>query len=176
MDAIGGADRHDWNAPGVLWGSLYVRDDGRIVQMSWSDASLPELLAAPETWLPPAAWADARPGGYVPGHYGFCVYDNQVDLFRVLEVVPPEARDVLAAGSNGPDAQNPGAPTGCNIQLTPEDARTVAAAFDAAGYAHEPGGHSLGFRFDIPAAGETLEVPVYFLPILPDGEVVCECG
>lgn len=162
----------------VVWGELAVDDGQGLVYRTWADDALPMKLADPGTWLPVAAWADARIGAYVPAHYNVCV--------GFVEELPERARTLLLARAESvvqlslaptTDASDPRVrdawwcadPAGVRVRLATDDARAFAAALDeAGGVADETAGYVDYTMPDGPAPG-LAGTKVSFVGILPDG-------
>jgi hypothetical protein len=142
-------------------------------------------LSDPASWLPTSAWADRDIRAYVSSKYAVCYAgwppDQQVERSRLLALLPAAARGLLgdAPLRQGPLFGEPG-----NFRpsyeycadMTTDEARAVALAFDAAGL--ERGGvtYELHYRIEVPGS-DPGEVSVSFEPYLPHGEIVCTvCG
>ena len=160
--------------PGVLWGGMTINVANERFVATWSDPGLPGRLADPESWLPAAVWADQRIAGYVPARYAYC-YDTPVDAGWAMQALPVSAHEVLvgpattvvAAGQNGPR---------CPYRVSLDGARALSGALEEAGMVRETGAHSIGYRVTEPGRPEGAFFTVYLLPVLPDGDIVCECG
>jgi hypothetical protein len=149
-------DGTQWSRPGVIWGGLTLGDGDRLLDATWSDSLLPLRLAHPAAWLPADAWADRRVGGYVPGRYAVCVEPSGADGLTEPTTELLRSKATLVADPR------------CPYRLTTEDARAVVATLDAA--ADQPD------RIDhlrYPLVGDAF---VEVLPVVPHGEVVCNCG
>jgi hypothetical protein len=152
--------------PGVQWGVIALGGEGgRLSEATWTDPRLPLRLADPSSWLPPSAWADARIGGFVPTGYAMCARDDGLpEAVRAMVMT-------YGTETNGTELTGrPWQPDGCH--LVPLDvARQIVEALDAAGLKSYI---SFGFLHynDPTRVGELLR----FLPVLPHGEVVCNCG
>jgi hypothetical protein len=167
----------DWigpgNGPGVWpWGGLLFNDGEQLVEMTWSDATLPARLADPGTWLPASAWVDQRIGGYVPTLYAVCFEPDLEDR------LPGSVLALLASRSRGAIAND----AACGHTVTIEEARLIAATLDDAGFARLPDRTLLEYRI-LPAddaerdAGDMSNVAIWFSPVLPHGELTCfGCG
>ena len=171
----------DWSNPGVLWGGLMMEQDGRIVRAQWSDHRLPARLADPEEWLPESAWSDRRITGFVASRYAMClgVWGSApaVAPEAILRLLPTDVRALIGSRADAMDAPVK-ADSRCHHQVTTEDARAIAAGLEAAGLPQVQGAtHLLGYHLPT-GSGTTLEDQpvIFFEPMLPDGEVVCDCG
>jgi len=172
-------DPTDWGRPGVLWGGLVMRDGGRLVQAEWSDPALPGRLAVPASWLPASAWEDPRIGAYVPSRYAVCLQHIAPDgLPRITpagiwDLVPEPTKNLIrsrAIGGPVPDWNE--RDSRCLYEVSTADARAVTAALDDAGLTD-------GIPIDDPSGlgeGVVGEGVIQILVILPNGEVVCNCG
>jgi hypothetical protein len=176
-----GEDPTDWGRPGVLWGGLVMRDGGRLVQAEWSDPALPGLLAVPASWLPASAWADQRISAYVPYRYAVCADDatdtplTERERSRVIDLLPGSTKDLIrslaidpAPGWNDRDPR-------CAYLVSTEDARVIAATLDAPPLRREPG-TPLRYRIPVGPLPRDQQPMIELLPVLPDGEAVCNCG
>jgi hypothetical protein len=164
-----GDDETRWNLPGVLWGGLELAEGDLVHDKVWADYEWPGRLADPAAWLPASAWEDQRIGAYVPTTYGVCANAPDDRPSRALDLLPERARKLLDRTTDALDLPAGDALAGRCLQAATDDARAIAAALEEAGLPLELGEHALGYRLD---ADEEL----WFLPVLPDGQVVCECG
>ena len=167
-------DDVDARAPGVLWGGMTIKVANERLVATWSDPALPGRIADPMTWLPADAWADQRLAGYVPTRYAYCYY-TPVDPGLALQALPARAREVLAAPSTTVAAVGQSGPD-CPYRLSLDGAHALSAALDEAGMVQESGSRSIGYRITEPARRDGASFTVYLLPMLPDGDIVCECG
>jgi hypothetical protein len=141
-------------------------------------------LSKPESWLPMSAWVERDARAYVASRYAVChggwPPDQPIGQSRILALLPPTARDLLADASprQGPLFGEPG-----NFRpsyeycadMTTEEARAVAVALDDAGL-HEDGSSRLNYRIEAPGSNPG-EAHVWFEPYLPHGEITCSvCG
>jgi hypothetical protein len=184
---------------GVIWGTIQVRDGGRLVSVSWSNpemypqdtgtAATPQqasalerldgLLTHPGSWLPASSWRDEEITAYVPSRYAVCYSapDRALGASRIVSLLPAAARELL--GSR--DRTRYGASdTGnyCSV-VTTEEARALAETFDAAGLRLDDRSSDsrLGYLFESPDVPHG-EVSIYFEPYLPDDQfLLCSpCG
>ena len=158
-----GEDPTAWGRPGVLWGGMTVRIADETFTATWSDPTLPRRLANPASWLPASAWADQRIGAYVPSRYAVCIEPR-----GLVGGLPEPAASLIRSRSLEIVAPNPGdMDPRCPYQVTTDDARAIAAALDAAGLERE--------RLD-PLRWQRLGGFVELLPVVPNGDSVCNCG
>jgi hypothetical protein len=154
---------------------------GELSRLTWSDPRLPERLADPGSWLPSSAWADRRIGGFVPAEYAVCVGldrswsdHTERELARLPAAVQAlvTSTDTVTKGTEltGKRWQ----PDGCSI-VSPDVAREIGASLEAAGHTTDLryGMNSYAIRDE---RAPTEELTVELLPILPHGEVACNCG
>ena len=155
--------RARWDLPGVLWGGLSIGDENGHRQMTWSDPALPGRLADPAAWLPVTAWDDSRLGAFVPSRYAVCIEGP------AIERLPAEISDVIKSKAVAGDAVQE---TRCPYSVTTADARTIAAILEAQ-LPKDPWAR-LQFSF----GGDPAEPDgwIELLPVLPNGETVCNCG
>jgi len=165
-----GQDLSKWDRPGVLWGGLAIGAGDQVLAATWSDPRLPERLADPGSWLPAGAWTDQRVGGFVPARYYMCLWqlDGEPSLTRseLMELLPQRTKDVIDSRST-PLADPVRAD--CAETVSTEDARAIVETLQVAGV--RPEGDVDALRYSIPMRG-ILEL----LPVLPDGDSVCNCG
>jgi hypothetical protein len=178
-EAAAGADRSPWGRPGVLWGALKLGDGDRVLDAEWSDSRLPARLAYPGSWLPTDAWRDRRIRGFVPSRYAVCLGQAlpagvpglaPVDIWDRLpeptrNLIRSKAVEDLAPERNDQDPR-------CLYQVSTDDARAIAVAFDEAGLRRESD-DGLSYTFPI---GHRYPGIIQLLVVLPDGGVVCLCG
>lgn len=160
-------DRAWWGRPGVLWGGLVVHDGERLVDADWSDSEMPALLADPTSWLPASAWEDQRIGGYVPSRHAVCLEPS-----GLIDVLPDPTKELILTRANriaGP-ARN-SEDLRCPYRVTTEDARAITATLAEAGLQPVP-----YLRYHIPFGPRRTPGWVEILPIVPHGDVVCDCG
>jgi len=161
------AGRATWGLPGVLWGGLTLRQGDRLLEADWTDGDLPGLLADPADWLPLVAWEDRRIAGYVPSRYAICVWPG--DLAAVTERLPQRAQTLLRAAPLVSVEPEQGMPPGCR-SVTAQGAREIVMELETDPRIQRE--RPDGLRYVI----ATPETFIDVLPILPNGEVVCECG
>lgn len=173
------------HGPGVLWGYMSMTDGDQTVPVTWSDYDLPGRLADPASWLPASAWDDRQIGAYVPSRYAVCVEDfaqpNATPLERsgLIDMLPRQASQLIRSRALGPGPMDSSvADPRCLHQVTTDDARAVIAILDdsliATREGSTPPNDPLRYRIDVGPIG--YEVMVELLPVLPNGEVVCNCG
>jgi hypothetical protein len=164
-----GEDLTEWGRPGVLWGGMAIGAGDQILAATWDDPQLPSRLANPASWLPASAWTDQRVGGFVPARYAVCSWQLDgpppVAQSQLEEALGVRTKDELLSRST-PRA-DPSRPE-CSLEVATEDARAIVEMVDAAGAPLE-GATPLRYRFPM---GGVLEL----LPILPNGDTVCNCG
>ena len=179
--------------PGISW--IHVRNDDRLVRVRWLLANegpgvpatpeqlstlhrLIQRIAEPDSWLPPAAWEDRRIRAYVPSRFAVVFPDPQTptDPSSRLALLPSPVADLLR--SKGwmrlPDT-SPMAGI-AYVEVTTEEARSLAAALDAAGAERSDGSEVEAYRIETPGR-DTPAVSLWFEPIFPHGEWICSaCG
>lgn len=152
-----GEDLTEPGRPGASWyGGMAIGAGGQILAATWDDPQLPALLADPGSWLPAGAWADRRIGGFVPSRYYVCVSPDRVEL------LPERTKEVLRSKST-PVAEP--LRSDCRDAVGAEDARAIVETIDPVGVGRER------LRFELPG-----RVTFELLPVLPDGDLVCNCG
>jgi hypothetical protein len=157
-----------FNEAGVYWGGASIRIDDRVVPVTWSDAELPERLIDPESWLPARAWQDARAIGYVAGRYAACLGSDAKS--PALDHLPQIVTDlILAHGTPIADPRTAGPLLQC-FEVPTDRAREIEQALIDAGMRRE---QTLSATFFL---GRARDVILQFLPITPDGAVMCDCG
>lgn len=142
-------------------------------------------LSDPGSWLPESAWVERDVRAYVSSKYAVCYSgwppDQQIERSSVLALLPPAVRDLL--GEDTPPRQGPlfGGPGNFRpsyeycADMTTEEARTIAVAFDDAGL-ERAGAFRLNYRIEAPGSSPG-EARVWFEPYLPHGEITCSaCG
>jgi len=174
-----GASLRARHGVGVLWGGLAVHVSGRLVDAGWSDSKLPGLLADPASWTPASAWDDPRVGGYVPSRYAVCMDHvgpaglKGIGPAGVWDLLPEHIRILIRSRAIAdPIPEWHEIDSRCLFEVSTDDARTIAAALDDAGLAD-------GIPVSDPSGrGEAIvgEGIVQLLVVLPNGDVVCECG
>ncbi len=160
-------DQAWWGRPGVLWGGLVVHDGERLVDAEWSDSEMPALLADPTSWLPASAWADQRIGAYVPSRHAICIEPASILDFlpdATTELIRSRASDLGRPARESEDLR-------CPFRVTTEDARAIMASLDNEGLQRVP-----YLRYHISFAPGQNPGWMEILPVLPHGEVVCDCG
>lgn len=181
FEPVGTGKAGEWGRPGVLWGGLEVRDGDRLVEASWSDSELPALLADPASWIPASAWGDQRLRAYVPSRYAICLRHGvpagvpAVGSSEIWDLLPEPIRNLIrsrALEDPVPDwnERDPG----CLYQVSTDDARAITAALDDAGLQRDSGNPLIYAGIEVPS--NAWEGHVELLVVLPNGEVVCECG
>ena len=175
-------DPTDWGRPGVLWGGLVMRDGGRLVQAEWSDPALPGRLAVPASWLPASAWEDPRIGAYVPARYAVCADDSAqpkatpLERSRLIDLLPEQASQLIRSRALDPGRIDSSfADPRCLHQVTTDDARAIITILDNAPIVTREDATLVQapLRYRINLASQAM---VELLPVLPNGEVVCNCG
>jgi len=135
----------------------------------------------PASWLPPDAWEERTIRGYVPSRYAVCYMGlrRPVEPSRILRWLPEEAAEPLRAAIS--DVRSDGGwlrgfGGGCSV-LPTEEARTVAAALEAAGFAQDEFQRAYGLVYYLEGLGSVSEAVIRFEPILPHGKAGCSgCG
>jgi hypothetical protein len=137
----------------------------------------------PASWLPPRAWEDPTIRAYVPSAYAVCYQGvlRPIAAARILTWLPAPASGRLRAADFEPttvDGWIRGFGGGCSRVAT-EDARTIAAALEAAGSGQDEEfqqAYALAYYLT-PRGVLDDEIVVRFEPILPHGAVGCtSCG
>jgi len=175
------------SAHGLWWGSLHVRNRGRLVSVRWGGnpgtvptkqqarglLRLAELVVPPASRLPASAWEDRTLKGYVPSRYAICYWRGGRVLrpSRIVNSLPTAARGLLRGKwrTYRPDASTSAA---CH-EVTLDEAHALDGVFAEAGFEREPiggmwAGASVNFRFR--AAHPIHSVLISFEPILPHGQ------
>jgi hypothetical protein len=169
--------------PGIItYGSAVLGGTaGVLSRLTWTDHRLPERLADPGSWLPSSAWADRRIGGFVPAEYAVCVGldeswsdHTERDLARLPVAVQALVMSSETVTKGTELAGKPWQPDGCSI-VSLDVGRQIVASLEAAGHTTDLryGMNSHAIR-DEPISTE--EIRLELLPILPHGEVACNCG
>jgi hypothetical protein len=167
---------------------IQVSGVGRLVRVDRA-SDLERLVAritAPASWLPASAWEDREPRAYVPSRYAVCYGgwppDEPIEPSRLLSLLPPAAREMLRGRPTTPQEGLFGSPGNFRVvidhcsDVTTDEARVLAEAFDDAGFeAHTPA-LRLAYRFEARRpSGEMAQI--YFEPYLPHGDFTCStCG
>jgi hypothetical protein len=167
---------------GPIQGGIRVMDGDRLVHVrgprrSGAGHDLLLRLAALETWLPPRVWEDREAKPYIPPTYAVCVgrarsWEALPDPVQAVSLFPAPLPQLSGSPRHandyppGPMGHGPNNPDCWNV--TTEQAREVAAAFDAAGIENEENMVGLLYRFDVPEPVSTA-VDVFVWPVLPDG-------
>lgn len=153
-------------------------------------------LTNPTTWLPASAWQDSETRGYVPSRFAIEFgarrefgewLETSVEPSRILALLPDSAEVLLGAKPTTRLRRFSGGHGGKTrvvydhtSQVTVEEARTLAEAFDRAGLERKPTGaqaHTLSYVGEMPTEAEGAFFFVLFEPILPHGEYPCSgCG
>jgi hypothetical protein len=154
-------------------GIIRVRNGGRLVLVRVGDRMLLRL-AALETWLPPRVWEDREATAYIPSTYAVCVgrassWEALPDPVQAVSLFPAPLPQ-LSGSPRRADDYPMGLPSGLVCwNVTTEQVREVAAAFDAAGIETEYEIRwGLYYRFDVPEPVSTA-VDVVVWPVLPEG-------
>ena len=142
-------------------------------------------LHLPE-WLPASAWADMTIRPYVASGYAVCLmvsnsddpFDDQfATLAEKLAMLPAAGAELLRDRAPVEGYDNP--LFHC-LGMTTADAWRLDAALRDAGLAQDEwrNGYLLEYHIDLDGNGtETLQLNVWFEPILPDGTIGCtSCG
>jgi hypothetical protein len=157
-------DRASWSLPGVLWGGLSIGDGNGRRQVTWSDPALPGRLADPAAWLPATAWDDSRLGAFVPAQYAACI-----EPASAIERLPKGISDLIKskAIANGAvqDAR-------CPDRVTTADARIIEAILEA----QLPKDPWARLEFSFGGDPARPDGWIELLPVLPNGDTVCNCG
>ena len=166
---------------GTARGAIRARNGDRLVNVEVASGPGLQLLlrlAALETWLPPSVWEDREAKAYIPSNYAVCVGragsgEALPDPGQVVSLIPAPLPQLSGSPRRandypeGPMGDTPYSPDCWNV--TTEQAREVAAAFDAAGIETEEESRlGLHYRFDVPEPVSTA-VDVNVLPVLPEG-------
>ena len=159
-----GDDPTDWHRPGVIWGGLVMRDGDQFVQAVWSDPALPRVLAVPASWLPASAWKDQRIGAYVPSRHAVCLEPS-----GLIDALPDPTRELILSNAIRMDPARNSEDLRCPYRVAIEDARAIVATLDDAGFERRP-----YLRYHIPFGLNQGWVEI--LPVVPNGDVVCDCG
>jgi hypothetical protein len=130
-------------------------------------------LRDPASWLPASAWEVSELRAYVPSRY--VISYGWTEAARVLPLLPVQARSLL----RGKEVRILEHSSGVDrvlyehySELTSEEARALANAFDEAGLEH-PIGRQLFYVVESSGSTEHIRIE----PILPNGEFPCSvCG
>ncbi|MET0727599.1 MAG: hypothetical protein ABWZ76_04800 [Acidimicrobiales bacterium] len=163
--------------PSTARGIIRVRKGGRLVLVRVGDRMLLRL-AALETWLPPRVWEDRDATAYIPSTYAVCVgragsWEALPDPVQAVSLFPAPLPQLSGSPSFNDDPGGGLPPSDLDCwNVTTEQAREVAAAFDAAGIEPEVEDRSgwLLYRFDVPEPVSTA-VDVMVWPVLPEGVI-----
>jgi hypothetical protein len=172
--------RVDWTPPDDPDGATSI---AATLEQERALERLDALLAHPTQGLPESAWADKQLRAYVPSSFAVCwegwpadVSDPQSDPTRILALLPSAARQQLSGKettrytgkvgwAGGPYYRHAG---DC-ANVTTAEARSIAAALDAAGIERTDPAAGLQYSFDLPGPSrETARIT--FESLLPDGE------
>jgi hypothetical protein len=178
-DAI--TDGTTWHRPGVLWGGLVVHDGGRFVDSSWSDGELPELLADPVSWIPASAWDDPRISAYVPSRYAVCLGHGvpaqvpPVGSSEIWALLPESVQDLIRSNAIAdPIPEWHEQDSRCLYAISTDDVAAIVAGLEEAGL-HRDSRTSLSYSgIEVPSS--EWDGVVQLLVVVPNGDVVCECG
>jgi hypothetical protein len=196
---------HPWSATG--WSAAYLYADGRLISTQGGEESAPawieqrltpkgvdyvlglhfdargypqSLRALTAQSVPAGVWEDSSPRPYVPSRYAIVGWTDEatvgwtdqqgLERDSLLSLLRPRARHLLGGGD---------LIAGPGLELTTEDARTLAEILSDAGFEQTSRGDTvLGvvaysrdvtFGIDIHRHPETLVIE--FHPVLPDGRV-----
>jgi hypothetical protein len=167
---------------------IQVRNAGRLVSVD-RPSDLKQLvvrLIDPASWLPASAWERRELRAYVPTKFAVCYGgwppDQPIEPSRILSLLPVPAEDLLRAKDRTRTEGRFGSPGHFHVvsdhcsDVTSEEARALAATFDAAGFERFMPAVRLAYRFETPGPNEET-VHIYFEPYLPHGERICSaCG
>jgi hypothetical protein len=171
------------SGPGIhTYGSAALGGTGgELSRLTWSDPRLPERLADPGSWLPSSAWADRRIGGFVPAEYAVCVGLDRAwsdHTERELARLPLAVQALVTSSDTATKGTEltgkPWQPDGCAIVSLHVGRQIVASLEAAGGGTDDPYGMVRHVIRDEPTS--TGDVFLDLWPILPHGEVVCNCG
>jgi hypothetical protein len=178
--ADGITDGTAWNRPGVLWGGLLVHDGDRLVDADWSDSELPELLAAPTSWIPESAWEDERIGAFVPSRYAVCLGHGvpagvaPEDSSELWELLPEPTRNLIRSlAIVDPIQEWHQQDARCLYEVSTDDIAAVAAGLENAGL-HKDLTSLTYSGIEVPSS--EWDGMVQLLVVVPNGDVVCDCG
>lgn len=179
--ADGTTDGTAGNRPGVLWGGLVVHDGDRLVDADWSDSELPELLAVPTSWIPASAWLDPRVGAYVPSRFAVCLRHGvptgvaSEDSSELWELLPEPTRNLIRSlAIVEPIQEWHEQDPGCLYEVSTDDIAAVAAGLVNAGLHRDSPTSLIYSGIEVPSSG--WDGMVQLLVVVPNGDVVCECG
>jgi hypothetical protein len=137
-------------------------------------------LSYPESWLPASAWMDRQAKPYVPSMFAVCfsaMTNDPIEPSRIVALLPEPAQALLRGRELGPFAPVPEAKNGGCVDMTTQEARSLAATLDAAGIERDT---SPRLQYDLsPLTLSPIRrrAFVFFEPYLPDGEIPCSaCG
>jgi hypothetical protein len=156
--------RARWDLPGVLWGGLSIGDEDGRRQMTWSDPALPGRLADPAAWLPVTAWDDLRLGAFVPSRYAVCIEPGSA-----IERLPEDISDLIKSKAVAGDAVQDAR---CPDTVTTADARVIEAILEA----QLPKDPWARLEFSFGGDPDRPDGWIELLPVLPNGDTVCDCG
>jgi hypothetical protein len=133
---------------------------------------LDALLTVPAASLPASVWQDRKVRAYVPSRYAACFVGEPS---RVVPLLPKPA-DELVGGRDLEESPYGGHPAHYCSDVTTEEARALAKAFDEAGLERVEPSYRLAYSLEIPGPKPAV-VRLWFEPRLPDGEFTCTpCG
>jgi hypothetical protein len=166
--------------------TIQVRNGERLVPVTWASdlARLEARLSDPESWLPASAWKDRKIRAYVPSRYKvwYSAQSQTMEPSRILALLPAPVEKMLRAKRRTRTRGAVGTPGhlravyNYSSDVTTEEARALAAAFDNAGVERFEPARLLGYRLEARGrSGNT--VFITFEPYLPHGEATCSaCG
>ena len=165
---------------------IQVRNGDRLVRVERA-SDLDRLVARltdPASWLPASAWQDREIRAYVPSRFkvSYGAQPQTIDLSRILALLPAPVEDMLRAKPRTRTQGSVGTPGQMHVvynyssDVTTEEARALAEAFENAGVERFEPTKVLAYRLEAPGrSGNT--VTISFEPYLPHGETTCSpCG
>lgn len=192
-------DLHFTGGQGLHFGGhIELRDANRVVHVTWGDGigtwrgvpgpdviketatpeqasalmRLDSRLADLASWLPASAWEDPQTKGFVPSSYSVCYQGgDEVELLRLLALLPPAAGDLLRVQENKPMPYTNLAGTFSSwcSELTTAEARKLERILDGAGVRGLK--DVFGLTYGAPGPGEeATEFSLIFNPNLPEEE------
>lgn len=168
--------------PGVIWGGLTVDVDGLQTVATWGDEGFPARLVDPGAWLPASAWGDATVRGYVPARYAVCswVDDKAADPGVAIDgFLPVDLLFIVRAGEVTPSL-TAGAPICRTVDLDAAQAIVAALPADRIESAGNIGPRFNLVRTVLPSLGSPVgtaqKVTLDVSPMVPSGDIVCNCG
>jgi hypothetical protein len=137
-------------------------------------------LSYPALWLPASAWMDRQAKPYVPSMFGVCVSamgNDPIEPSRIVALLPEPAQALLRGRELGPFAPVPEAKNGGCVDMTTQEARSLAATLDAAGIERDTAPRLQYDLSPLTLSPIRRKAFVFFEPYLPDGEITCSaCG